>query len=113
MPSPFEEMSTLDRLIHEPARLAILTALASCRGCDFLFLQSITQISKGNLSNHLQKLEEGGLVEIEKVQRGRMPQTKLRLTARGRNAIDRHWRHLEELRSAAQAWRPEASPHSE
>lgn len=107
MSKPFEDMSTLDRLVHEPARLAILTALAACRGCDFLYLQSLTAITKGNLSNHLQKLEEGGLVDIEKGFKGRVPQTTLRLTAKGRLAIERHWRHLDELRVAAKAWQPQ------
>ena len=107
MSPPFEEMSTLDRLVHEPARLAILTALAACRRCDFLYMQAITHLSKGNLSNHLQKLEEGGLVEIEKGYKGRVPCTTLRITVKGRAAIERHWRRLEELRRAAKAWTPE------
>jgi DNA-binding MarR family transcriptional regulator len=106
MSEPFEEMTTLDRLVHEPARLAILTALAACRGCDFVYLQSLTAITKGNLSNHLLKLQEGGLVDIEKGFKGRVPHTTIRLTAKGRAAIDRHWQRLEDLRAAAQAWRP-------
>jgi len=97
-------MSGLDRLVHEPARLAILTALSACRGCDFVYLQSLTAITKGNLSNHLQKLGDGGLVVIEKGYKGRVPNTMIRLTPRGRAAIDRHWRRLEELREAASSW---------
>ena len=107
MSEPFEEISSLDRLVHEPARLAILTALLACRSCDFLFMQSITHLSKGNLSNHLQKLEEGGLVDIAKGYRGRIPNTTLKLTPRGRSAIERHWRRLQTLRAAAEEWRPE------
>lgn len=110
MSKPFEEMSTLDRLVHEPARLAILTALAACRSCDFVYLQSLTAISKGNLSNHLQKLEDARLLLTEKGFKGRIPQTTIRLTPRGRTAIDRHWRHLEELRAAANAWQPGHQP---
>ncbi len=106
MSKPFEEMSALDRLVHEPARLAILTALSACRSCDFVYLQSLTAITKGNLSNHLQKLSDGGLVEIEKGFRDKVPQTTLKLTQKGRSAIERHWKHLEELRAAARAWRP-------
>ena len=105
MPTPFEEMSALDRLVHEPARLAILTALSACRACDFLYLQSLTALSRGNLSNHLQKLHEGGLVAIEKGFNGRMPRTMARLTNAGRDAIDRHWTQLDELRSRAHEWR--------
>lgn len=103
---PFEDLSTLDRLVHEPARLAILTALSACRSCDFVFLQSLTAISKGNLSNHLIKLQDAGLIDVEKGFRGRVPRTTLRLTPHGRVAIDRHWARLEDLRAAAAVWRP-------
>ena len=104
MSAPFDEMSALDRIIHEPARLSILTALSACRACDFVFLQSLVGISKGNLSNHLQKLEEHGLVELEKGFKGRFPQTTIRLSSKGRTSIERHWRRLKELRAAARRW---------
>ena len=103
----------MDRLVHEPARLAILTALSACRGCDFVYLQSLTAITKGNLSNHLQRLEEGGLVLLEKGYKGRVPQTTIRLTPRGRIAIDRHWRQLHELRSAADQWQAGHRPQEQ
>ena len=102
---PFEELSNLDRLVHEPARLAILTALASCDSASFLFLQSLTGLTKGNLNVHLGKLEQGGLVSIEKTFRGKVPQTSLRLTDEGREAIDRYWTHLQAVRAAADEWR--------
>jgi len=113
MSKPFDETPNLDRLVHEPPRLTILTALASCRSCDFLFMQSVTQISKGNLSNHLQKLEDGGLVELRKGYKGRVPQTTLRITAKGRAAVERHWRILEELRAAGRDWRPQPAPQED
>lgn len=53
----------IDRLIHEPARLTTLTVLASCAGADFLSLQNITGLSKGNLSVQLTRLEEAGLID--------------------------------------------------
>lgn len=106
MSNPFEDLSTLDRLVHEPARLAILTALSACRGCDFVYLQSLTGLSKGNLSNHLAKLQDGALIDVDKGFRGRVPNTTLRLTPKGRAAIERHWKRLEDLRAAADAWRP-------
>ena len=99
-------MSSLDRLLHEPARLAVLTALSACRSCDFTYLQSLTAITKGNLSNHLHKLEHAGLVQILKTYRGRIPQTVVTLTPRGREAIERHWAQLESLRSQAKSFRP-------
>ena len=106
MSNPFEDLSTLDRLIHEPARLAILTALSACRSCDFVFLQALTAINKGNLSTQLAKLQDAGLIEIDKGFRGRVPKTTLRLTSKGRAAIERYWKKLEDLRAAAATWRP-------
>jgi DNA-binding transcriptional ArsR family regulator len=101
---PFEELSGLSRLIHDPSRLAILTALSACREADFLFLQSLTGLTKGNLSGHLIKLERGGLVAIAKTFKGKVPNTSVSLTKEGRDAIRRHWKQLEQLRRAAGKW---------
>jgi DNA-binding MarR family transcriptional regulator len=106
MPAPFEELSGLDRLVHEPARLAILTALASCRTADFMYLLSLTGLTKGNLSNHLNKLAQGGLIVVDKSFAGKVQHTTIQLTPEGRDGIRRHWRRLEQLRKAALAWRP-------
>ena len=102
----FEEMAGLDKLIHEPARLAILTALSSCKQADFLFLQRLTGLTKGNLSSHLSKLESAEVVEINKQFIGKKPNTFVTLTAKGRLAIDLHWRQLEKLRHQVQQWKP-------
>ncbi|QDE70129.1 ArsR family transcriptional regulator [Myxococcus xanthus] len=107
MNAPFEQLATLDRLIHEPARLSLLTALAACDSADFLYLQGLTGLSKGNLSSHLSKLEEAGLVTVEKQFKGKTPHTLLRITDTGREAIERHWEQLEKLRNRAQRWVPE------
>lgn len=109
MSSLFEEMAELDRLVHEPARLAILTALSACQTADFLFLQRLTGLTKGNLSSHLSKLEEAELVHIGKEFIGKTPHTSVSLTPAGRAAIERHWKQLERLRNDARRWRPE--PH--
>ena len=101
---PFEEMSTLDRLVHEPSRLAILTALAACRAADYLYLQSLTGLTKGNLSGHLGKLEAGKLVTITKSFKGKVPNTNIAITPEGKDAIRRHWKRLEQLRRAAGRW---------
>ena len=103
---PFEELSNLDRLIHEPARLAILTALTACHSADFTFLQSLTGLTRGNLSAHLAKLEQGGLVRIEKTFKGKVPQTCVLLTRTGRTSITMHWERLDVLRRAAERWEP-------
>ena len=108
--APFEELSSLDRLVHDPTRLAILTALSACRSADFLFLASLIGLTKGNLSGHLGKLERGGLVTITKSFKGKVPHTSISLTPTGRDAIRRHWKRLETLRLAAEAWTPAPKP---
>ena len=77
-----EEDLVLDRLIHEPGRLAILTVLSSVRDADFVFLQRATGLTKGNLSSHLTKLEDAGLVTIEKRFVRKKPNTSVALTGR-------------------------------
>jgi DNA-binding transcriptional ArsR family regulator len=102
--TPFEQIASLDRRVHDPARLAILTALSSCERADFLFLQRITGLTKGNLSSHLSKLEEAGLVEIEKRFVQKKTQTLVRLSDAGRQSIEGYWREMEELRESAARW---------
>jgi DNA-binding transcriptional ArsR family regulator len=102
----FEELANLDKLVHEPARLAILTALSACESADFLYLQRLTGLSKGNLSSHLSKLEEAKLVHVSKQFIGKKPNTQVALTAEGRTAINRHWKQLDALRTNARSWTP-------
>jgi DNA-binding transcriptional ArsR family regulator len=78
---------SLDRMIHEPSRLAILTVLAAAEEVEFLFLQRVTGLSKGNLSIQAQKLEGAGLIAIRKFFRGRRPVTSFQLTDAGQNAL--------------------------
>ena len=104
--APFQEVTGLDRLVHDPSRLGILMALHACRQADFVFLLSLTGLTKGNLSTHLMKLERGHLITITKGFRGRVPRTTVELTAAGRDALRAHWKRLEQLRRAAKAWRP-------
>jgi DNA-binding transcriptional ArsR family regulator len=89
----------LDRLVHEPGRLAILTVLSAVTDADFLFLQRATGLTKGNLSSHLTKLEDGGLVAIEKRFVGKRPNTKVAITSTGRERVARHWEQLERLKT--------------
>lgn len=114
MRQPFEEIASLDKLIHEPARLAILTALDACQSADFLFLERLTGLTKGNLSAHLAKLEAAGLVEIHKRFVGKLPNTSVQLTLKGHESIEEHWQRLNLLRQGAQVWQPhedgEAAP---
>ncbi len=78
----------LDRLVHEPARLAILTVLAAADEVEFKFLEEAIGLTRGNLSSHVSKLEEAGYVAVTKSFRGRIPVTSYRLTADGRRALD-------------------------
>lgn len=89
----------LDRLIHEPGRLAIMTILSSVKAADFVFLQRTTGLTKGNLSSHLTKLEEAGLVRIEKRFVLKKPNTNVELTPEGRKRLAKHWEQLQRLRS--------------
>ena len=99
---------TLDRLIHEPGRLAILTVLSSVKDADFVFLQRTTGLTKGNLSSHLTKLEEAGLVEIEKRFIHKKPNTNVALTALGKRRIAHHWAQLERLKTLSERPGPPA-----
>jgi DNA-binding MarR family transcriptional regulator len=99
--SPVQEIVALDRLVHEPARLAILTALSACASADFPYLARITGLTHGNLASHLDKLESAGLVAIEKSFQGRTPSTTASLTSAGRSATEEHWVRLENLREKA------------
>jgi DNA-binding transcriptional ArsR family regulator len=97
MSAPDQELM-LDRLIHEPARLAILTVLSSVEDADFIFLQRTTGLTKGNLSSHLMKLEEADLVRIDKSFVRKKPHTRVALTPVGRQRVAHHWEQLERLR---------------
>jgi len=97
-----DELAELDKLIHEPARLVILTALSVAQSVDFLFLQNLTGLTPGNLSGHLSRLEEAKLVTITKEIVGKRPKTSIALTTSGKQAIDKHWKRLDDLRNMAQ-----------
>ncbi len=87
-------MLQLDRLIHEPARLLILSILAGAESAEFGFVEQLSGLSKGNLSSHLGKLESAGLVEILKTFRGKRPLTTLRLTTNGRAGLAEYRKQL-------------------
>lgn len=99
MPTPFEHLASLSRFVHDPSRLAILTALSACDKADFLFLLNITGLTKGNLSSHLSKLQQAGFVEIEKTFDGKTPVTYAMLTGEGREALKEYWKRFEQART--------------
>ncbi len=83
----FQPITDIDRIIHEPARLMILAFLYVVERADFIFLMRQTNLTKGNLSSHLSKLEAAGYIDIEKKFVSKIPRTLLRLTKRGRKAF--------------------------
>ena len=107
MSNVFVEIAALDKLLHEPARLSLMTALNACQSADFLALQRLTGLTSGNLSIHLSKLEDAGLVIQSKQFVNKRPNTQIKITEKGRQVIEQHWQQLENLRRDAQNWRPE------
>jgi len=95
-------LKNIDRLIHEPTRLVIMTQLYVVESADFLFLQHQLQMTPGNLSSHLSKLEEAGYVEIVKKFIERKPHTALELTKKGRKAFREYQQNLKQVFSDLQ-----------
>jgi DNA-binding transcriptional ArsR family regulator len=102
----------LDRVIHEKARLGVLTSLiAHPKGLLFGDLKQLCDMTDGNLSRHLQVLEEAGLIDIVKRFEGNRPQTICRITAEGRKRFMRYLAVLEQVvRDAADAAKGEVAP---
>ena len=95
MSENLRRVTELDRLIHEPARLLIVTILSTVESADFLFLQRETGLTKGNLSAHLSKLEDAGYVKIQKTFKGKLPLTICKLTAAGTKAVTQYRQQLQ------------------
>ncbi len=92
-----KSLEDIDRLIHEPARLMILTHLYVVESADFLFLKHQTGLTWGNLSSHIDKLEAAGYVKIEKRFIDRKPRTTLHLTNEGRDAFKAYMQKMKEV----------------
>ena len=90
MPSSDDGIQNIDRLIHEPSRLTIMMHLYVVESADFQFLQHQTDMTPGNLSSHLRKLEDAGYVEVTKEFMDRTPHTALKLTKKGREAFKQY-----------------------
>ncbi|MCW3997023.1 MAG: transcriptional regulator [Candidatus Bathyarchaeota archaeon] len=91
------DLKNLDRLIHEPTRLMIITQLYVVESADFLFLLKQLQMTPGNLSSHLSKLEDAGYVDIIKEFIERKPHTALQLTKKGRRAFKQYRKNLKQV----------------
>ena len=97
----------LDRIIHEKARLSIMTSLiAHPKGLAFADLKTLCALTDGNLSRHLRILEEAGFVSIHKRFEGKRPLTTTKLTATGRQRFIDYLKVLENVvQDAASATR--------
>jgi len=92
-------MKPIDRTIHEPARLRVLTLLSGVKEADFSFILGALRLTNGNLSVHMRKLEDAGYVSMAKTFVGRVPKTMFSITPRGKRALEKYWRTLDELRA--------------
>jgi DNA-binding transcriptional ArsR family regulator len=95
--SDLSKLVEIDRMVHEPARLAIMALLYVIESADFTFLMNQTDLSWGNLSTHMSKLEEVGYIEVVKSFKGRRPNTNLRLTQAGRTAFQEYRHSMKQM----------------
>lgn len=89
--------NNINRVVHEPVRLAILKILTSAKKVDFNFLLTTLGITKGNLATHTSKLESTGLIEVKKEFRGKIPHTSYRITKKGQRQFQKYWENLKAL----------------
>ena len=80
----------INRVVHEPSRLIILAHLYLVKNADLIFFKRKTKLTWGNLSSHASKLEETGLIEIEKTFRNNKPVTILKITTEGKKAFEEY-----------------------
>ncbi len=88
---------SLDRIIHERMRLAMVSALAVHASLTFNELKSLLETSDGNVSVHARKLEDAGYITCTKGFDGRVPRTEFRLAPAGRRALEEYLGHMEAL----------------
>lgn len=89
--------SSLEDAVHQRVRLGILAVLVEARRADFTYLRRALDLTDGNLSRHLQVLEEAGYLKMEKTFEGRLPRTWISATKRGRAAFASEITTLREL----------------
>ena len=95
-------MSEIDRLIHEPVRLVLVSSLFVVDEADFVYLANRTGFTSGNISSHMTKLERAGYVEVTKAIVGKRPRTTYKLTRSGRLAFKQYRSSVEGLLNASE-----------
>ena len=87
----------IDSIIHAPVRLGIMSMLVSVGALDFNSISEQLELSDGNLSTHLRKLEESGYIECRKSFLNRKPRSTYRVLPKGRAAFERYVNILEKI----------------
>jgi len=90
-------LTDINRLIHEPARLMIISLLYVIESADFVWIKGQTGLTDGNLSSHLSKLESAGYVIVEKRFKNKKPNTLLKLSEGGRKAFEEYRKKLTQI----------------
>ena len=97
--SELHPLSDINRTIHSPARLMVMTYLYAVESADYIFLQNLTGLTWGNLSSHLSKLEVEGYVAIKKEILGKKPHSMVFLTEAGREAFQSYKHSIQKVLS--------------
>jgi predicted ArsR family transcriptional regulator len=95
-------MSGIDRLIHEPVRLVLVSSLYVVDEADFVYLANRTGFTSGNISSHMTKLEAAGYVAVAKTFVGKRPRTTYKLTKTGRCAFEEYRTSVEGILNTAE-----------
>ena len=90
-------LADVDQVIHASARLMVLTYLYVIESADYVFLKNQTGLTWGNLSTHLNRLEQAGYIAIEKGYKGKKPHTMIRLTDQGRTAFREYKKSMQQV----------------
>jgi DNA-binding MarR family transcriptional regulator len=93
----FSQIAELDRLLYEPVRLMVMASLYVVESADYTYLMRQADLTWGNLSAHLSKLEEAGYIEVEKTYRGKRPYTLLCMSPAGRKAFRKYIQRMKEI----------------
>lgn len=90
-------LADIDRLIHSPARLMVMTYLYVVDSVDYVYLTHLTGLTWGNLATHVNKLEEARYVEIEKTFVDKKPYSVINLTKKGRQAFKAYKQQMQDV----------------
>jgi len=96
-PRDLAPLADINQVIHAPARLMVLAYLYVVDSVDYVFLMRITELTWGNLSAHVAKLEDAGYIAVNKGYKGKKPHTTIRLSRQGRAAFRKYKRSLQKV----------------